>query len=392
MSTFTLETEIAGHRRDPILTAPMAALCGTIAMAMGSFYLLLSAVPAHAAALGGDLAAGSTTAALMATTIVGEVIAPRFIARLGRRLATALALLVLALPALATFSSDLTIVLVSCAARGLGLGVLLVAACGLAASLAPASRRAEAMGVYGIASALPAILGVPLGPWALASFGPVATASIAAALGLAALAGLAAFPGRATPAEGKQEPHPLPALRASAWPTGALAIGAIATGAAVTFLPLAHREVAATTIMLALLLQGIASAAARWAVGRSIDRHGPKNAVMAGVVCTIAAMLCLALPGDAAVIAGMVGSGAAFGVLQSATLTQLLHRADPTQADGVSAVWNAAYDAGLGLGGLGVGALAAAAGYAAAFAIAAIGCAAAACIIFLFCEARRASC
>jgi predicted MFS family arabinose efflux permease len=392
MSTLALETQIAGHRRDPILTAPMAALCGTIAMAMGSFYLLLSAVPAHAATLGGELAAGSTTAALMATTIVGEVIAPRLIARLGRRLVTAIALLVLALPALATFSSDLTIVLVSCAARGFGLGVLLVAACGLAASLAPASRRAEAMGIYGLASALPAILGVPLGPWALAAFGPIATASTAAALGLAALLGLAAFPGRPVPAEGRQQPQPLPALRASAWPAGALAIGAIAVGATVTFLPLAHREVAATTIMLALLLQGIASAAVRWAVGRSIDRHGPNKAVIAGVACTTVAMLCLALPGDAAVIAGMIGSGAAFGVLQSATLTQLLQRAAPAEADGVSAVWNAAYDAGLGLGGLGIGALAAAAGYAAAFAIAAIGLAAMACIIFLICETRRASC
>jgi predicted MFS family arabinose efflux permease len=163
-------------------------------------------------------------------------------------------------------------------------------------------------------------------------------------------------------------------------------------GATVTFLPLAHREVAATTIMLALLLQGIASAAARWAMGRSIDRHGPKKAVIGGVAGTIAAMLCLTLPGDAAVIAGMVGSGAAFGVLQSATLTQLLQRAAPTQADGVSAAWNAAYDAGLGLGGLGIGALAAAAGYAAAFAIAAIGVAAMACVIFLLCEARRAPC
>ena len=392
MSTFALETEIAGRRRDPILTAPMAALCGMIAMAMGSFYLLLSAVPAHAAALGGELAAGSTTTALMATTIVGEVIAPRLIARLGRRLATAIALLVLALPALATFSSDLTIVLASCAARGFGLGVLLVAAYGLAASLAPASRRAEAMGIYGLASALPAILGVPLGPWALVSFGPIATASIVATLGLGALAGLAAFPGRAVPAEGGHQPHALPALRASAWPAGALAIGAIAVGATITFLPLAHREVAATTIVLALLLQGIASAVARWAMGRSIDRHGPKKAVIAGVVSTTAAMLCLTLPGDAAVIAGMVGSGAAFGVLQSATLTQLLQRAAPTQADGVSAVWNAAYDAGLGLGGLGIGALAAAAGYAAAFAIAAIGFAAMACVIFLLCEARRAPC
>jgi len=392
MSTFAFETEIAGGRRDPILTAPMAALCGTITMAMGSFYLLLSAAPAHAAVLGGELAAGSTTAVLMATTIVGEVIAPRLIARLGRRLATAIALLVLAIPAFATFSSDLTIVLVSCAVRGLGLGVLLVAACGLAASLAPASRRAEAMGIYGIASALPAILGIPLGPWALAWSGPIATASIAAALGLGALAGLAAFPGRAAPADGQRQPHALPALRASAWPAGALAIGAIAVGATFTFLPLAHREVAATTIMLALLLQGVASAFARWALGRSIDRHGPNKAVIVGVACTIAAMLILALPGEAAVIAGMVGSGVAFGVLQSATLTQLLQRATPTQADSVSAVWNAAYDAGLGVGGIGIGALAAAAGFAAAFAIAAIGFAAVACLIFLLCEPRRALC
>ncbi|WP_066803558.1 MFS transporter [Sphingomonas asaccharolytica] len=392
MGTFALETKIAGHRRDPILTAPMLALCGTIAMAMGSFYLLLSAVPAHAAVLDGELAAGSTTAALMATTIVGEVIAPRLIARLGRRLATAIALLVLALPALVAFSNDVTIVLASCAARGLGLGVLLVAACGLAASLAPASRRAEAMGIYGLASALPAILGVPLGPWALAAFGPIVTASIAAAMGLGALAGLAAFPGRVAPADGQHQPHALPALRVSAWPAGALAIGAIAVGATITFLPLAHREVAVTTIMLALLLQGIASAVARLATGRSIDRHGPKKAIIAGVVSTTAAMFCLALPGDAAVIAGMVGSGAAFGVLQSATLTQLLQRAAPTHADGVSAVWNAAYDAGLGLGGLGIGALAAAGGYAAAFAIAAIGLAAIACIIFLICETRRGSC
>lgn len=392
MSTFALETEIAGRRRDPILTAPMAALCGTITMAMGSFYLLLSAAPAHAAVLGGELAAGSTTAVLMATTIVGEVIAPRLIARLGRRLATAIALLVLAIPALATFSSDLTIVLVSCAVRGLGLGVLLVAACGLAASLAPASRRAEAMGIYGIASALPAILGIPLGPWALACSGPIATASIAAALGLGALAGLAAFPGHAAPADRQRQLHVLPALRPSAWPAGALAIGAIAVGATVTFLPLAHREVAATTIVLALLLQGIASAFARWASGRSIDRHGPNKAVIVGVACTIAAMLILALPGEAAVIAGMVGSGVAFGILQSATLTQLLQRAAPTQADSVSAVWNAAYDAGLGVGGIGIGALAAAAGFAAAFAIAAIGFAAVACLIFLLCETRRASC
>ena len=130
-----------------ILTPAMLALAGTMLTAMGSFYLLLSAIPAHAATLGGASAAGLSTGALMATTIVGELAAPRVIAWLGRRRALAAALLTMALPCLATFSTSLPLLLATCAARGLGLGILLVAACGLASQLAPAGRRAEALGL-----------------------------------------------------------------------------------------------------------------------------------------------------------------------------------------------------------------------------------------------------
>ncbi len=367
MAMIAIETPASGVAGQPIFTRSMLALSGTMVTAMGSFYLLLSAVPAHAAALGGDFAAGLSTGLLMATTIAGELAAPQLIARLGRRAAMAAALLVLALPCLATFSTDLAVVLASCAARGFGLGLLLVAACGLAATLAPPSRRAEAMGVYGVASAIPAILGVPLGPWALAELGPLPTAMAAALLGLAGLAGLAIVPGRVAPAGDEAASHGLPAMRTGAWPAAGLAIGAIVVGASITFLPLAHREAATGTIMLALLLQGLAAAAARWAAGRPVDRHGPQGAMIAGAALAVAAMPCLAVEGDAAILIGMTLSGAAFGVLQSASLAQLLQRVRPEQADGASALWNAAYDAGLGVGGIGFGALAAAAGYGAAF-------------------------
>jgi predicted MFS family arabinose efflux permease len=356
-----------GGAAQPILTPALLALSGTMVASMASFYLLLSAVPAHAAALGGDFAAGLSTGVLMATTIAGEFAAPRLIARLGRRAAMTIALLVLALPCLATFSSDLAVVLASCAARGFGLGLLLVAACGLAATLAPPSRQAEAMGVYGVASAIPAIVAVPLGPWALAVLGPVPTAAAAAVLGLIGLAGVAVVPGRIAQTDGDTHPNALPAMRIAAWPAAALAIGAIVVGASITFLPLAHHEATTGTIMLALLLQGLAAAAARWAAGRPVDRHGPQGAMVAGVVLVIAAMLLLALPVDAAILTGMTLSGIAFGVLQSASLAQLLYRAPPAQADGASALWNAAYDAGLGVGGIGLGALAAATGYGTAF-------------------------
>lgn len=376
---------------EPLLTSPVLALCGMMVASMSSFYLLFSAIPAHAAALGGDLAAGLATGGLMATTIAGELAAPRLIARFGRHMTLAAALLVLALPGLASFSGSLMLVLASCAARGLGLGVLLVAACGLAATLAPPARRAEAMGLYGVASAIPAILCVPLGPWALASFGPATTALAATLLALTGLAGLAALPAQAAPVEAAA-PHKLPPLRAAAWPLSALALGAIVVGATITFLPLAHPEAGTGTIMLALLIQGLAAAAARWAAGRPVDRHGPQRALIAGAALAIFAMLCLALPGGTAVIAGMALSGVAFGVLQSASLAQLLRRVPAAQADGASALWNAAYDAGLGVGGMALGALAATAGYAAAFVIAAAGLAAIALLVFRRCETRRSPC
>lgn len=376
---------------ESLLTPPVLALSGLMVTAMSSFYLLFSAIPAHAAALGGDIAAGLATGGLMATTIAGELAAPRLIARFGRRMVLAAALLAMALPGLASFSGSLALVLASCAARGLGLGVLLVAACGLAAALAPPTRRAEAMGLYGVASAIPAIICVPLGPWALAQFGPATTALAATLLAMAGLAALAALPARAEPTA-TATPHPLPSLRTAAWPLAALALGAIVVGATITFLPLAHPEAGTGTIMLALLIQGLAAAAARWAAGRPVDRHGPQRALIAGAALAIFAMLCLALPGGAAVIVGMALSGIAFGVLQSASLAQLLQRAPAEQADGASALWNAAYDAGLGAGGLALGMLAATTGYAAAFVIAAAGLAAAAILIFRRCEAPRPSC
>lgn len=392
MAMIALDAPAGATPDEPILTSATLALSGLMIAAMSGFYLLLSAVPAHIAALGGDFAAGLATSALMATTIAGELLAPRIIVRSGRGRAMILALLVLAVPSLTSFSGNISVVLLSCAARGLGLGVLLVAACGLAATLAPPTRRAEAMGIYGAASAIPAILCVPLGPWALAQFGSVAIGAAAAVLTLAGIVCIAFLPRRGGDPETAAHAHGLPALRAAAWPTTALALGAIVIGATVTFLPLAHSELGMGTIMLALLLQGLASAIARWGSGRMVDRHGPQGAMMLGIALAACAILMLAFPGDIAVLGGMLLSGIAFGILQTASLAQLLARATASQVDGASALWNAAYDAGLGLGGFALGALATTSGYAAAFMITGGGIAVLAVTVFRLFEAPRAAC
>jgi predicted MFS family arabinose efflux permease len=67
------------------------------------------------------------------------------------------------------------------------------------------------------------------------------------------------------------------------------------------------------------------------------------------------------------VLAGAVLFGAGFGVAQNASLTLMYSRVAEPGYSMVSAVWNLAYDAGMGLGAAGFGLLAASTGYPAAF-------------------------
>lgn len=387
-----LDTPRSEVELPPIVTPPMLALSGVMVAAMSGLYLLMSAVPAHAAALGGPPAAGWATGVLMGATIVGEFVAPRLIASIGRRAALMLALTIMGLSCLAAFSERLSVVMLSCALRGAALGLLLVAACGLAVLLAPASRRAEAMGFYGMASAIPAIACVPLGPWMVAQFEPRTISLVAAGLVLAGLWGALMPFASAGSLQADPHSHRAPPLRLAAWPVIALGTGAIVVGATITFLPIAHPEASPGGIAAALLLQGLAGAVARWAAGRPIDRKGPRAAAVGGAAMALVGALCLALPGDMAVIAGALVSGGAFGVLQSASLSQLMARAGPTGGDGVGALWNGAYDAGLGIGGVAFGLLAAGVGYAAAFVVLTVGLALLALLTFQLFEGRGVAC
>jgi hypothetical protein len=58
-----------------------------------------------------------------------------------------------------------------------------------------------------------------------------------------------------------------------------------------------------------------------------------------------------------AALAGAALFGAGFGIAQNASLTLMFQRAPSTAYGTVSAVWNLAYDTGLGLGAAGLGAL-----------------------------------
>jgi predicted MFS family arabinose efflux permease len=64
--------------------------------------------------------------------------------------------------------------------------------------------------------------------------------------------------------------------------------------------------------------------------------------------------------------------GSGFGVTQNASMTLMLNRVGPSGYGTVSAIWNLAYDVGIGAGAFGFGLLAAQTGYPPAFAVTAL--------------------
>jgi predicted MFS family arabinose efflux permease len=150
----------------------------------------------------------------------------------------------------------------------------------------------------------------------------------------------------------------------------------MAVGIIVTFLPLAVTRADANVAALDLLVQPAAAIAGRWLAGRRGDRpsgqHGNRRGsaelLVPGVLATAAGVLVLSLTAvPAAVIAGAALFGLGFGVTQNVTQTVMYDRVPESAYGASSALWNLAYDGGMGLGAAGFGVLALQTGYPVAF-------------------------
>ena len=370
--------------RARLLTRPLMVRFVSVIGTATSFYLLLSAVPLYARSAGASTGlAGLTTTALTLSSVAAYPVTPRLMARYGTRAVLAGGLLALGLPALTlAVTANIGLILAACVVRGAGFAVLCVAGGALTVSLIPAQRRGEGLALVGLVSGVPSVAALPLGVWLAGHLG---YRPVFAAGGLAALAGLASLPWlpgtgpatRVTKADGM-----LAALRNPALvrPAALFSATTMAVGIIVTFLPLAVTRADANVAALALLVQPAAAIAGRWLAGRRGDRpssrpsdgHGTRRGsatlLVPGVLAAAAGVLVLSLTAvPAAVIAGAAVFGLGFGVTQNVTQTVMYDRVPESAYGASSALWNLAYDGGMGLGAAGFGVLALHTGYPVAF-------------------------
>ena len=354
----------------PLLTRPLLLRFVSMVGGSVSFFLLLSAVPAHA----GRGGAGLATGALMLSTVLGELAGPWIVARCGNRGPLMAGLFLLGAPALALPAADSAWSVALCLVRGLGFALILVAGGALTAALIPAQRRGEGLALVGVVGGVCSLVALPLGVWLAESAG---YGTVTAAAGVAALVAIPSVPGlrEGTAREREATPKALgmvAALRHAGLrrPGLVFATTALAAGILVTFLPLAVRRESAGVATAALLAQSAASTAGRWAAGRYGDRHGSGRLIAPGLLLSAAGMsLLTAVSSPVAVLTGAVVFGAGFGVAQNATLALMYTRVTRPSYGTVTALWNLGYDGGMGVGAAGFGLLAGHTGYPWAFAL-----------------------
>ncbi|MEV4879219.1 MFS transporter [Streptomyces cyaneofuscatus] len=367
-----------------LLTRPVLLLLVASVGGMGGFYLLLSVLPLYAAtAGGGGVGAGLTTGTMMLATVLAEPAVPWLLARFGHRTVVGAGLLLLGLPsAVLCLWSSFPLTLGVCLARGVGLGIVVVAGTQLAAELAPPGRRSESLGLYGVSLGVPSVLGLPAGVWLSDRLGFEPVFLLTAALTLLALPAVAGLPARRTarPERRSGDPDgrsgaldgPLGAAvtRSLVRPTLILGAATFASGVLVTFLPLALLGGPSHLAVVALLVQASVAPLARWGAGWWGDRHGSSSLLLPAVLAVALGTAGLVrLESPVVVIVSMILFGAGFGAVQNLTLAAMFERVPRSGFGRVSVVWNLAFDAGMGLGAVGFGLLIDRTGYLWGFAL-----------------------
>ncbi len=374
--------------RAPIWREPgMAPLALMTCAGFSGYALLLTVAPLWVVEGGASTAeSGLVNGVLLLFTVLTQLLVPRALRTFGWGPVLTVGLALLGLPGvLMSLGNGLGLVLALSAVRGIGFGVLTVTGSAAVAALVGAERRGEAIGVYGLAVAVPNLVLLPAGPWIAETAGywvvfalsAVTVVGIPAALRLASALRLSApdLHPEAAFSHDPADPESA-AYRQLVRPVLLLLAVTLAGGAVITFTP--QMIDSAAVAAAGLLLMGLAAAVARWRIGVFADRHGAQRFLVPLVPLTGASMALLAWSvADAdsvrtgSFLVAMLLIGVGYGGLQNLTLVVSFDAVSRRHHNLASAVWNVGFDAGTALGSVAVGIIAHLTSFTTAFLVAA---------------------
>ena len=355
----------------------MPALLALALLGFTSFFLTLSSLPLWAVDQGvPEGLAGLVTTVMLIATVACQLAVPAAVHRIGQPATLAVGLLALGAPTpLLLVSGQLWWLLTVSAVRGLGFAVLTVLTPLVATQIAPPNSQGRAIGLYGLAVAVPNVAAVPLAV-ALTDAGHFPVVAVLGAVPVLAIPLVTRFPKPPPPAARRAGRARLPVLSLAGILALLLAL-TLSGGGIFAILPVQLGESGAV-VTWALLLLGVTAALARGRAGSLADRAGPARLLP---VCAVIGVLGLVLLGWGAagrggasgtmVVLGAAVFGIAYGAVQNLTLLLSFDLAGSGRRAGASAAWNATYDAGTAIGALLIGAVAAGSSLTAAM----IGCA-----------------
>lgn len=355
----------------------MRALLGISLLGFTSFCLTVASLPTYALRGGADPGvAGLVTTALLVVTVLAQLSLPPMVSRFGSRRILGVGMVALGAPApFLLISDDLGWLVALSGVRGIGFAALTVLGATFTARLAPPERRGAAIGLYGLAVAVPNLIAVPAGT-ALVLADQFAVVAILAVSAVFAAPLVLLLPrDRAAPADAATRStdsvrtgatSTSGAVRAVLAPSVVLLAVTLAAGGLITFLPIERPDGVVATV--ALLLFGLSSTLTRWRAGATFDRTGSPVLLPASVLAAAVGMGLLALGVALGPSSGAVGVatifvaatlfGAGYGAAQNLTLLAAFRRAGEAHQTTASSLWNAFFDFGLGSGAFLVGALA----------------------------------
>lgn len=255
--------------------------------------------------------------------------------------------------------------------HGAGMGLYPTAATAMAADVAPPARRAEFLGVFGMAGSIAMALGPATGIALSRSFGFVPLFAIAAGIGIVGLA-LTALVAETLTARGTA-PFTLRATlsRAALFPSLLVLALMLTYGALITFLPL-HADARGMNPGLFFLVYALALTAARQPAGRLSDRIGRAPVAAAGLTIIGAALVIVALSDG---MIGLLAAGLVYGIGQGAANPALIawcvDGAAPAERGRAMGTFYTALELGIAIGAITAGLAVSRAGFTATFLIAA---------------------